>query len=275
MKKEFEVIGEILPRYEEREEYKKMIEYLNGIIKNLDVVIQKRNETGKNIGKTTMVVHTKKIKRRDDKNVLICEQQCKNIIIAIRSSKNDKNEIIRHGFKDVEEMKEKMIGVQVKTDGEEIKTIKKTLKQAILDEYDRLTNGDEYQADNSSISKKQSESTQSKPKIDFVETNDKWTEKMLEGKKLEQYRKQKQRNAKAREEKFKEAHNKYGKVFCEVCKEDEECVLDVHHEETYVKDMEENHVTELEDLNILCACCHRRIHGRKITVEELKNSVGK
>ncbi|WP_252251204.1 hypothetical protein [Clostridium sp. VAP52] len=275
MKKEFEVIGEILPRYEEHKEQKEMIEYLNGIIKNLDVVIQKRNETGKNIGKTTMVVHTKKIKRRDDKNVLICEQQCKNIIIALRSSKNDKNEIIRHGFKDVEEMKEKMIGVQVKTDEEEIKTIKKTLKQAILDEYDRLTNGDEYQANNSSISKKQSESTQSKPKIDFVEKNDNWVEKILEGKKLDQYRKQKQRNSKAREEKFKEARNKYGKVFCEVCKEDEECVLDVHHEETYVKDMEENHVTELEDLNILCACCHRRIHGRKITVEELKNSVEK
>ncbi|WP_252246967.1 hypothetical protein [Clostridium sp. ZBS4] len=109
--------------------------------------------------------------------------------------------------------------------------------------------------------------------INFIEIDEQNIINVIEGKKLESYKKQKQRNEKARKLKFQECYDKYGKVFCEVCEEDEECVLDVHHEEIQVKDMEENHVTELDDLNILCACCHRRVHGRKMTVEELKNSV--
>lgn len=37
--------------------------------------------------------------------------------------------------------------------------------------------------------------------------------------------------------------------------------------------MEENHVTKLEDLRILCANCHRKVHGYKITVEQLKREM--
>ena len=60
-----------------------------------------------------------------------------------------------------------------------------------------------------------------------------------------------------------------GKVYCEVCKENDEIVLDVHHENMAVCNMEEGHLTKLSDLRILCSNCHRKVHGYKITVEEL------
>ncbi|WP_274541576.1 hypothetical protein [Romboutsia maritimum] len=33
--------------------------------------------------------------------------------------------------------------------------------------------------------------------------------------------------------------------------------------------MEEGHKTKLSDLRVICSNCHRKIHGYKITVEEL------
>ena len=33
--------------------------------------------------------------------------------------------------------------------------------------------------------------------------------------------------------------------------------------------MEDGHLTKLSDLRVLCANCHRKVHGYKITVEEL------
>lgn len=54
---------------------------------------------------------------------------------------------------------------------------------------------------------------------------------------------------------------------CEVCGENNQVVLDVHHEKVMVSDMGENHVTNLSDLRILCANCHRRVHKYKLKVK--------
>lgn len=60
-----------------------------------------------------------------------------------------------------------------------------------------------------------------------------------------------------------------GKLFCERCKldpvayyktEDAEACIEVHHRATQVKDMREGHTTRLEDLQCLCANCHRLVH---------------
>lgn len=85
--------------------------------------------------------------------------------------------------------------------------------------------------------------------------------------------KRKKRNAKARKLKFEDFKSKNGEIYCEVCMEKDIHVLDVHHNETEVADMKENHVTKLEDLKILCANCHRKVHGYKISVEELKRKL--
>lgn len=37
--------------------------------------------------------------------------------------------------------------------------------------------------------------------------------------------------------------------------------------------MEDSHLTKLSDLRVLCSNCHRRVHGYKISVEELKNKL--
>lgn len=95
-----------------------------------------------------------------------------------------------------------------------------------------------------------------------------------EGKYIERLTKAKKRNPKARKRKIEQfKKDNYGKVFCEVCKEDEEAVLDVHHDNVEVCDMEESHLTKLSDLRVLCSNCHRRVHGYKISVEELKDKL--
>jgi 5-methylcytosine-specific restriction protein A len=65
---------------------------------------------------------------------------------------------------------------------------------------------------------------------------------------------------------FKREH---GRLFCERCHIDPvgtfgpeagEACIEVHHEATQVKDMEDRHVTKLDDLKCLCANCHRIVH---------------
>lgn len=110
-------------------------------------------------------------------------------------------------------------------------------------------------------------------KVEFIEI-DEFTNiediAIEEGKYIEKLTKAKKRNPKARKikiEQFKKDND--GNVFCEVCKEDDEVVLDVHHDNVEVCDMEEGHLTKLSDLRVLCSNCHRKVHGYKITVEEL------
>lgn len=62
-----------------------------------------------------------------------------------------------------------------------------------------------------------------------------------------------------------------GKLFCEHCQEDPvekygtehaEACIEVHHKSTQVAAMEAGHLTRLEDLECLCANCHRLEHRR-------------
>lgn len=62
---------------------------------------------------------------------------------------------------------------------------------------------------------------------------------------------------------------KHGRLFCERCKmdpvvvfgdQDGEACIEVHHHRTSVADMGNRHETRLEDLQCLCADCHRYVH---------------
>ena len=64
--------------------------------------------------------------------------------------------------------------------------------------------------------------------------------------------------------------SKHGKLFCENCGMDPEdfykgvhgtACIEVHHKNTQVADMNEQHVTRLDDLQCLCANCHRVVHS--------------
>lgn len=113
--------------------------------------------------------------------------------------------------------------------------------------------------------------------VDFVEI-DEFKEleniEFEEGQQIQKLINTKKRNSKARQmkiEQFKKDND--GKVFCEVCNESDVMVLDVHHNSIQVCDMEEVQKTKLSDLRILCANCHRKVHGYKISVDELKEKL--
>ena len=81
------------------------------------------------------------------------------------------------------------------------------------------------------------------------------------------YRERAWRLAANKKERFKEQH---GKLFCENCFLDPVelygenyglSVIEVHHAVTAVRDMAKGHRTKLEDLQCLCANCHRLIHA--------------
>lgn len=93
---------------------------------------------------------------------------------------------------------------------------------------------------------------------------------IIEGGKLDKYINQNKRNKRAREMKFKNFESLNGDLYCEVCKEDEKCVLEVHHDSIPICDMNEEHITKLSDLRILCANCHRKAHFYQLNVSELK-----
>lgn len=90
-----------------------------------------------------------------------------------------------------------------------------------------------------------------------------------EGEKVKRIINSRKRNSKARKLKLEQIIKQYGKVWCEVCNEDDILVLDVHHDKIQVSDMEEGHRTKLSDLRVICSNCHRKVHGYKISVDEL------
>lgn len=79
-----------------------------------------------------------------------------------------------------------------------------------------------------------------------------------------------ERSAGLREAKKAEfRRNNSGKLFCEKCgldpvdryaSEDGEACIEVHHKRVQVSEMDEGHLTTLEDLQCLCANCHRVEH---------------
>lgn len=102
-------------------------------------------------------------------------------------------------------------------------------------------------------------------------------EEWAEGKKyrVTHLRKERGRNlSKAKKASFKSKNN--GILYCERCgliphevfssKHAEACI-EVHHSKVTVKEMNENHRTKLEDLQCLCANCHRIVH------REMSNSI--
>lgn len=91
-----------------------------------------------------------------------------------------------------------------------------------------------------------------------------------EGEYVERFIKTKRRNANARKLKlrqFKQDNN--GQVFCEVCKEDDIAVIDIHHNFIEVAKMEGVHKTKLSDLRVLCSNCHRKVHYYEKDVDNL------
>jgi hypothetical protein len=66
----------------------------------------------------------------------------------------------------------------------------------------------------------------------------------------------------------------HGKLFCERCEMDPvtqfgqhgEACIEVHHDRVAVADMAQDHRTELDDLQCLCANCHRVVH-RELKIE--------
>ena len=94
--------------------------------------------------------------------------------------------------------------------------------------------------------------------------------RFIEGEEYIKIEKRKKRSSCIRKLKINFAKKQLGQAMCEICGENDEVVLDVHHEKIMVSDMEENHVTKLSDLRILCANCHRRAHKYKLKVEDLK-----
>lgn len=79
--------------------------------------------------------------------------------------------------------------------------------------------------------------------------------------------------AKAKKAQYRRVH---GKLTCERCEmdpvehyktADAESCIEVHHAKVLVSEMEPGHVTTLDDLQCLCANCHRLVHRRMASIE--------
>ena len=81
----------------------------------------------------------------------------------------------------------------------------------------------------------------------------------------------------AAKKKFKQEHG--GRLFCEICGFDffsiygsiGEDYIEVHHKKPISK-MKEGEKTNLKDVAVVCANCHRMIHRKKpwLTIEQIK-----
>lgn len=117
------------------------------------------------------------------------------------------------------------------------------------------------------------DSIKEKSKIHYVEIDNEDIDlnvELEEGEVITKLVKIKKRNALARKLKIENFKAINGRVYCEVCGIEDEVVLDVHHDKVSVAEMEDGHVTKLEDLRVICANCHRKVHGNKITVDRLR-----
>jgi len=74
--------------------------------------------------------------------------------------------------------------------------------------------------------------------------------------------------AQAKRDQFRREH---GRLYCESCSVDPieaygdnsgEACIEVHHRSTLISEMDTEHETRLEDLECLCASCHRVVHYR-------------
>lgn len=102
-----------------------------------------------------------------------------------------------------------------------------------------------------------------------LDQDDTPSEEYLEGKKVLRVhvsRERKPAAARAKKAAFLKLH---GRLFCEMCLADPvktfgsvhgEACIEVHHAHIQVGQMSADHVTELQDLQCLCANCHRFVH---------------
>jgi hypothetical protein len=225
-----------------------MINYINNIISTLDIEV---SETGAGVhivvpkciyGKTSM------------KNVIQCFQykRIDKIMVTIKPEYKNSSCDKDWTFYSIAELKARNIEEKIRAKYNELCGLKvNENKKSDVIEFDEFDEFDE------SVFEDIDESV-----LEHLD--------IKEGNTIIALIKRKKRNAKARKLKFEDFKNKNGEIYCEVCMEKDIHVLDVHHNETEVADMKENHVTKLEDLKILCANCHRKVHGYKISVEELK-----
>lgn len=117
--------------------------------------------------------------------------------------------------------------------------------------------------------------------LDFIESIED-TESFLEGRIVSRTYQGRQRSREAIERKKKQFLQEHGRLFCEVCGFDfGECYgdfgqgyIEAHHKHPLSASMEE-HSTQLDDLILLCANCHRIIHRRRppLSVEELRDLI--
>jgi len=93
----------------------------------------------------------------------------------------------------------------------------------------------------------------------------------LEGNKRQQWHLASERRSGLAAAKRRHFLTKHGKLYCEQCgldpvkaygTPDGEACIEVHHARVSVSDMSPGHVTRLEDLQCLCANCHRVAHRR-------------
>ncbi|MGL5694741.1 MAG: hypothetical protein ACRCXA_11730 [Peptostreptococcaceae bacterium] len=108
--------------------------------------------------------------------------------------------------------------------------------------------------------------------VDYIEIDEELNitdDSIDEGKKIKLIINSRKRNSKVRKLKLEHFIREHGSVFCEVCNENDIIALDIHHDKVQVSDMQEGHRTKLSDLRVICASCHRKVHGHKTTVDEL------
>ncbi|MBZ9693312.1 hypothetical protein [Clostridium sp. M14] len=138
MLKTLEGVTEIPTLYNQ---HKEIIKYLNLAIEDMDVIFQERDDKG--IDVVPRILDGKK----SSKNILTCLQNSESVTILIRSVKNYKKKAIVFKFDSIQDIKEKLLDVKVKTKNNEMKIVKKTVEQAIKDEYIRVLKGDKEQSE--------------------------------------------------------------------------------------------------------------------------------
>lgn len=108
--------------------------------------------------------------------------------------------------------------------------------------------------------------------VEFSELDEITNEEYIEGESKEVLRQYKKRNRYARERKIEQFSKIHGKIYCEVCGENDIATIEVHHENVFVSNMSEYHLTKLDDLRVVCSNCHKKLHYYNLRVDDLKGN---
>ena len=120
---------------------------------------------------------------------------------------------------------------------------------------------------------------QNRLKADALDSTLDYREGFPEGRTLEQIHKQKERSSKVIKLAKESAKDRAGKLVCEVCEFNfADCYGDLGvnyieaHHTLPVSELEEGHVTRIEDIALVCSNCHKMLHRRRpwLLMNELK-----